>query len=238
MNKEIENIIKQCSVCNNFRNSNRKEPLVPHEIPSRLWAKVAADMFQFKGSKYLLCVDFYSKYPEIVRMPSTTSLQTITAFKSVFARHGIPNELFTDNGPQFSSYVFKKFAADWDLIHSTSSPKYPQSNGQAERYVQTVKNLLRKADESGGDIYTSLMNYPASPIDGVCMSPAQLLMNRQLRTKLPITSDLLNPKGVESRLPDLVARQKKQKLYYDRQSATLPSVKRGDIILVQKDTKQ
>nr|XP_034322535.1 uncharacterized protein K02A2.6-like [Crassostrea gigas] len=160
-------------------------------------------------------------------MSSTTSAQTITCFKSLFVRHGIPTELFTDNGPQFSSYAFKKFATEWDFIHTTSSPRYPQSNGQAEICVQTVKNLLRKADESGGDIYTSLMNYRASPIDGIGLSPSQLLMNRQLRTKLPITADLLNSKAVESCKPQLIARQEKQKYYYDRHSATLPNVNKA-----------
>lgn len=238
MNQDIEDFIGQCAVCNKYRNSNCKEPLISQEMPSRPWSKVAADMFQFKGSEYLLCVDYYSKFPEIVRMSSTTSAQTITCFKSLFARHGIPTELFTDNGPQFSSYAFKKFATEWDFIHTTSSPRYPQSNGQAERCVQTVKNLLRKADESGGDIYTSLMNYRASPIDGIGLSPSQLLMNRQLRTKLPITADLLNSKAVESCKPQLIARQEKQKYYYDRHSATLPNVNKGEIVRVQKDSKQ
>lgn len=117
-------------------------------------------------------------------------------------------------------------------------PQAPQSNGQAERCVQTVKNLLRKADESGGNIYTSLMNYRASPIDGIGLSPSQLLMNRQLRTKLPITADLLNSKAVESCKPQLIARQEKQKYYYDRHSATLPNVNKGEIVRVQKDSKQ
>ncbi|ESO85143.1 hypothetical protein LOTGIDRAFT_176073 [Lottia gigantea] len=78
------------------------------------------------------------------------------------------------------------------------------------------------------------MNYRASPIDGVGLSPSQILMNRQLRTKLLITSDLLNSKVTESRKPDLIARQQKQKFYYDRQSVPLPSVKPGEIIRVQK----
>nr|XP_022298450.1 uncharacterized protein K02A2.6-like [Crassostrea virginica] len=133
MNQDIEHFIGKCAVCKEYRNSNCKEPLRPQEIPSRPWAKVAADMFQIKGSEYHLCVDYYSKYPENVRMPTTTSPQTITAFKSVFARHGITSELFTDNGPQFSSYAFKKFAIEWDCVHTTSSPRYLQSNGQAER---------------------------------------------------------------------------------------------------------
>ena len=82
------------------------------------------------------------------------------------------------------------------------------------------------------------MNYRASPIDGIGLSPSQLLMNRQLRTKLPITSDMLNSKVVESRKPQLVARQVKQKQYYDRQSSILPDVNRGEIIRVQKDSKR
>ena len=77
-------------------------------------------------------------------MPTTTSPQTITAFKFVFARHGIPSKLLTDNGPQFSSYALKKFATEWDFVNTTSSPRYSQSNGQAKRCVQTVKNLLKK----------------------------------------------------------------------------------------------
>ena len=71
--------------------------------------------------------------------------------KSVFARHGIPRILFTDNGPQFTAKSFKNFTVDWEIQHITSSPLYPQSNGQVERTVQTVKNLLKKARDSQED---------------------------------------------------------------------------------------
>lgn len=106
MNQDIEDFIGQCAVCNKFMNSNCKEPLISQEMLSRPWSKVAADMFQFKGSEYLLFVDDYSKFSEIVRMWSTSSSQSRVS--NLFARHGIPTELFTDNGPQFSSYAFKK----------------------------------------------------------------------------------------------------------------------------------
>lgn len=159
-------------------------------------------------------------------------VETITCFKSLFARHGNLTEQLTDNGPQFSSYAFKNFATERDFIHTTSSPRYPQSNGQA-RDVFRLKNLLRKADESRGDIYASLMKYRASPIDGIGLSPSQLVTK-----KLPITSDLLNSKAVEFCKPQLIARQEKQKHYYDRHSAMLPNINKGEIIRVQKDSKQ
>ena len=92
---------------------------------------------EFKGKHYLLCVDYCSKYPQIALLPSLSSASTISAFKSMFARHGIPMEVVSDNGPQFACASFRDFAKEWDFIHTTSSPRYPQSNGEAERFVQT-----------------------------------------------------------------------------------------------------
>ena len=72
------------------------------------------------------------------------SLETIGHMKSIFARHGIPELLVSDNGPQYSSIEFQKFVIDYGFKHITSSPKHPQSNGAAERAVQTIKSMLKK----------------------------------------------------------------------------------------------
>ena len=64
----------------------------------------------------------------------------------MYARHGIPDEVFADNKP-FSSKKFHQFAKDWGFEVTTSSPTYPQSNGMSERATQTIKKLLRKALE-------------------------------------------------------------------------------------------
>ena len=76
---------------------------------------------------------------------NTKSSQIITHSKFHFSRYGIPNLLITDNEPQFSSDKFRQFSKDYNMEHHTSSPLYPQSNGMAERSVQTVKTLLKKA---------------------------------------------------------------------------------------------
>ena len=91
-----------------------------------------------------MAVDYFSKFVEVSLLTSESSQETIRALKSIFARHGIPEVLRSDNGPQYSSAEFAKFAKDWEFQHITSSPIYPQSNGSAKRAVQTVKHLLIK----------------------------------------------------------------------------------------------
>ena len=106
-------------------------------------------------SIYLLVVDYYSRYIEIARLSRPTTAEVVTHLKSIFARHGI-----TDNGPQYSSREFGEFAKDFEFRHITSSPYHPQGNGEAERAVGTIKNLLKKGD----DPYKSLLAYRSTPL--------------------------------------------------------------------------
>ena len=117
------------------------------ELPKYPWQVVGKDLFELNKSNYLLVVDYFSKYPEVLQLKSTTSVSVISALKSVFSRHGIPEVVRSDNGPQYSSAEFMSFASSYGFQHLASSPKFLQSNGQAERSVQTIKNLLKKSDD-------------------------------------------------------------------------------------------
>jgi len=97
--------------------------------------------------------------------------------KSQFAEFGIPDELISDNGPQYSSLALKEFN---NFVHTTFSPKYSQANVGAERAVQTIESLLKKAQ----DPYKALLNYKNTPLEGIGLSPAQLLMDRRMKTSL------------------------------------------------------
>lgn len=123
---------------------------------------------------------------------STTSSSVIVHIKSVFARHGVPDEVMSDNGPQFHCKEFTEFAKQWGFMHTVSSPLFPQSNGLAERSVQTVKRLLKKALAEGRDPYHSLFILRTTPVESIGGSPAQLLMGRRLKSNLPMTHQLLN----------------------------------------------
>ena len=90
MAKQIEEVVAQCAVCNTHKNSNPKEPLMSHPVPERAWAKIGVDLFHFNDVEFLLCVDYFSKFPELVKLSGTSSKHIIIGLKSMFARHGVP----------------------------------------------------------------------------------------------------------------------------------------------------
>ena len=116
----------------------------------------------------------------------------ISHLKAIFAYHGIPETVISDNGSQYSSAKFSKFAEEWGFSHVTSSPKYPQSNGEVECTVQTMKNLLTKAE----DPHEALLTYRATLLENG-FSPAELCMGRRLCTTLPTIPSKLIPQWPE-----------------------------------------
>ena len=94
----------------------------------------------FDRSEYLVTIDYYSKMPIVQKMPTSQchSAKIITVLKELFAEHRIPEEIGSDNGPKFASHLFAEFTKDWNIKHSTSSPRNLRSNGQAESAVKIV----------------------------------------------------------------------------------------------------
>ena len=232
MTQQIDAMVSDCPVCLRFRKSMLKEPMISHPIPAHPWLKVAADIMSWRGADYLIVVDYFSKYIEFTRLQDKTAASVISNFQAIFARHGIPQELVSDNMP-FNSREFRRFANEWDLTLTTSSSTYPQSNGLAERGVQTIKNLLKKAAYEGKDPHLALLNLRSSPISGLKYSPAELLFGRQLRTKLPAKLQVVGPDARRQASEQLIAQQSRQKFYYDRGARPHPALSPGDVVRVQ-----
>ena len=238
INKDIESVVKKCSVCAEYRCNNQKEPMLLSEIPKYPWQIVATDMFFWNGDDYLLVVDYYSRFWEIFKVSSTKSSAIITKMKTLFARHGIPEVLKSDNGPQYSSGDFAEFAKTWGFKHVTSSPLYPKSNGLAERTVRTAKSILTKARKDHQDPHLALLEHRNTPINDVG-SPARLSMGRRLRSKMPSSTEQLLPQTVNPAMVQMKLEQKQvqQKKYYDRSSKPLDNLSDGDDVYVQRDGK-
>lgn len=229
--------MKACPQCQENGRTQTREPLLPHEIPTGPWQVIATDIFTLHGEDYLLVVDYYSKFPIIRRLPTgrSTSQNVITFLKQIFSEHGIPSKLVSDNGSQYSSHLFNEFTRKWGFQHITSSPTYPQSNGLAERFVQTVKNIVDKTVKNKGDIYLSLLSLRSTPIDHNLPSPAELLFNRKVRSTLPTRIPNTNPQ--KDRIAEqLQNRQTNQKNYFDNKSASKAPLIPGQQVYVQQQT--
>ncbi|MGH0124947.1 UNVERIFIED_CONTAM: hypothetical protein FKN15_020833 [Acipenser sinensis] len=206
VSRQLQDLVKGCDICCRERD-NRPEPMIASQLPKRPWQKVATDLFEWKNHTYLLVVDYYSRYVEIAKLTNATSPEVIQHLKSIFARHGIPEEVMSDNGPQYSAETFSLFAREYGFRHNTSSPRYPQSNGEAERTVRTIKNMLKKMK----DPYLALLAYRSTPL-GQGHSTAELLMGRKIRSTLPMSSAQLEPQW-----PDLKDFRDKDEKIQNRQ---------------------
>ncbi|CAB3985408.1 Transposon Ty3-G Gag-Pol poly, partial [Paramuricea clavata] len=172
----------------------------------------------------------WSGFFEVQELTRTTADKVIVACKVQFARHGIPDTVITDNGPQFSATEFSAFARDWQFKHLTSSPRYPQSNGRAENAVKTCKMLMTKAKAAGQDPLLAFLDWRNTPTEGLGSSPAQRLMGRRTRTLLPTHKNLLKQPINEGTRDKLAARKSRQIRHYNKTHHPLKPLKKGQAI--------
>ena len=111
--QQIYQMVKGCHVCAR-KNPPPIEPMIPSELPDYPWQKVSSDL---KGKMYLLVADYFSRFPEVIQLSTTTSSSVIQTMKAIFARHGIPEQVVTDNGPQYASREMKEFASSYGFCH-------------------------------------------------------------------------------------------------------------------------
>ena len=230
-------MVDACRECRANRPVQRWEPLRPTELPERLWQKLGADLCALQGKNFLVVTDYYSRWLEVRQLHSTTASSVINKFRMIFATHGIPEVVVSDNGPQFQCREFHGFAREYDFQHQTSSPGFPQANGVTESAVKVAKKLLQQADPD-----LALLNYRATPHSSTGVSPAAALMGRQLRTKLPILPNNLQPShpgdGVIRRADGKAKAGQKQS--YDRRHGVVPlaPLKPGESVRIRTDAEQ
>ncbi|XP_008189883.1 uncharacterized protein LOC103311865 [Acyrthosiphon pisum] len=150
--------------------------------------------------------------------------------------YGIPLVLFSDNGPQFSNSNFKNFSKEWDFEHKTSSPRYPQSNGMAERNIQTVKNIFKKVVADKKDIYLAMLELKNTPILNENYTPNEIMFNRNVRGIVPkIWTRKINYNSVKKAI---TSKQKIDKKQYDKNAKKLIPIKEGYHVFVNMDNRK
>ena len=99
INKDIVKQYQSCKTCIGHSKSQRLEPLQSYPTPSLPWHTVATYLFKLKNSKYLLFVDYYSRFPVLHKLTSTMSKVLIQELKAIFTEMGVPNTIVSDGGP-------------------------------------------------------------------------------------------------------------------------------------------
>ena len=157
-----------------------------------------------------------TKWPEVVIMSDTTAEKTVDALRAIFATHGLPEQVVSDSGPQFTSQVFEQFMKLNGIRHLRCSPYHPSSNGLAERFVRTFKESMQSSSKDGRSLQQRiadfLLSYRSTPHATTDDSPAFLMFKRQIRTRF----DLLRP----STQTQVATKQAQQKTNHDRHSRT------------------
>ena len=180
--KDIENLISNCVDCRLHRPS-QSDNLQSHEPASYPMQAVGMDLFSLQGKTYLVMVDRFSDYLWVSPLNRTSTSDVVSKITSWFLEFGFPATIMSDNGPQFRS-DFQTFCADNNIVHSTSSPYNPQSNGLAESAVKAAKTLLLKSD-SWSDFQTKLQAWRNVPSAGSNASPSEKFFGRRQRHGLP-----------------------------------------------------
>ena len=231
MSAEIRAFVATCDTCATYSHRQPQESLSLHELPERPWEKVGTDIFTIHNRNYLVTVDYMSGFFEVDFLENTLSTTVITKLKHHFARHGIPDVLISDGGPQFIAEKFQMFSNSWSFQHKITSPGNSKGNGRAEAAVKVAKTMMRKAYAAREDPYLGLLNIRNTPTEGLDTSPAQRMFNRRTKTALPTlssrldTTQKLNSEEKERRRVLMAGKQTKYK--------DLPPLKIGDTVRMQ-----
>jgi transposase InsO family protein len=243
LDNDIDNIILSCKTCQDVLPSNHREPITHKPRPSQPFQAIAADFCSFAGREYLITVDCYTDWPDIIPMSNnTTAKQVLSVLKASFCRTGIPDQIWTDEGLRFMSKSFQEFAHQWDFDHSTSSPRYPRSNGKAEATVKLMKKTIRAAwsgRQLDEDKFTrALLQYRNTPSHKDGQSPAQKLFGHPIQDTLPAHRRVFKPEwqleSLEAEKRALSTREAVE-LSYNRHVRIRPEITIGSRVALQNN---
>jgi hypothetical protein len=240
--RDIEKTRANCAACNRIAPSQPSAPANELRYPEYPFQLICADFFSYQGKAYLIIVDRYSNWPVIERA-ADGSKGAIDCLRRIFATYGIPDELATDGGLEFTSHATQKFLSDWGVNHRRSSVAFPHSNARAEIGVKTAKRMLcNNISPNGGlnlDAFQrAMLTYRNTPDPDTGLSPAQCLFGRPVRDFIPIPRGKYKPHPTWVDMLDkreLALRNRHQRLQevWSEHTKNLPLLRVGDCVRVQ-----
>lgn len=246
---DIYRIRAACTACHAMAPSQPNLPPTEPVHPQYPFQYVCSDFFQVGETHYVVIVDRYSNWPVVVMVKhGDGARQLISALKSFAETYGIPEELSTDGGSQYTAGETQAFLRDWGIQHRVSSTAFPHSNTRAEVGVKTVKRLLTGNTGPNGQLDTdafrrALLTYKNTPDPDTKLSPAQIVYGRQLRDFVPSYPVKFRPSkewAITFRQRELALKRRHARACERLTAYTHrpPPLKVGDTVYLQNQTGQ
>ena len=242
----VKEYVGSCLGCVASVPFNPPAPITTRDPPDGPWEVCCADykgpIGGPRGYYFHVLIDTYSKWPEVAYTTSTKFEKLFPALEKSFANHGYPDKVIHDGGPPYNGQAWADYAKQSGFDTALCTPEHPQANGQAEKFMSSIVKITHASIAEGRDpkeeILKFLLNYRNTPHSSTGVTPASLMMNRDLKTKLPsIRRRLTTAHHQQARENDAAAKSK-QKEYADRhRRAKEKEFKEGDKVLIhQKKT--
>ena len=244
MNQRIDIIISTCFNCQVATDTHHREPAKMTELPEGPWHTVEIDFCgPFPNGEYALVIpDQYSRYPGVEFVTSTSIRPVRRKLKKVFAVYGIPKVVQTDNGPPFSSHEFKNFASEMGFRHKNITPRHPKAQGQVEGFNKLINKILTIAVAEGLDTheatYDMLQAYRDTPHPAIKETPYNILMNREIRTRLERFQTEAPANDEEIRQNDKQYKCRIKQYHDKRHRARTHIITIGTAVVVKRDSKK
>jgi len=189
----IKNYRDNCLDCTKHAPSHPPEPLILTKSPEYPFQQICSDYFEIGSHAYLTIVDRFSAWICVYALKAheVNGKTLVNIFRNLFVAYGVSEELSSDGDPKYMCSEFQNFLHVWGVKHHrVSSVAYPQSNGRAELGVKTSKRIIRNNVDANGSLNTdraarAMLQYRNTPLPDLMLSPAQILLHRQLRDGIP-----------------------------------------------------
>lgn len=205
LRRDVASFVNTCHTCQMVGKPNQgipPYPLQPIEVPSEPFSKIIIDVVgplpkTKRGNLYILTIlDPTTRYPEAFPLKNITSKTIVTKLNTMFTTFGIPHEIQSDQGSNFTSDLFKAVLKELGITQTLSTAYHPQSQGALERCHQTLKSMLRKFCYEREQEWDEALPYMLfaireTPSESLGVSPFEMLYGRKVRGPLRMVKDQL-----------------------------------------------
>jgi hypothetical protein len=227
---DIKKRVDTCGECQMSRPAQRREPMLSFEVPEAPGIQVHSDYFDFGGKDYVIVVDGFSGWTELLAVQNRRPKELIKVLRAYMTRNGVPRGFHSDQGSTFESAEFRAFCEKWGIVFSDNSPKHSRGNAIAEAHVKKIKHLLTTAADED-ELAKGLISLMQTPVAPGKPSPAQLHLGRNLRDRLhPEVRVETRPWAAHKLWKEEKARISKK--YFDRGTRALRELTPGEKVLV------